>query len=330
MESRLMFALLWVALASPSLTLAAQRTFVATGGSDANTASNCSNSSPCRSFGAALTVTDSGGEIVVMSSGGYGPVTITKSVSILAPDGVYAGISVFSGHGIVIGTAGVSVVLRGLTINSLGSGGIGVYMSSGDALLMERCKVANFSLGSGLSVNAAASVRVLETELRGNYNGASISSGATALIAQSRILGNSNVGLMIDSSASTVTAVQVDSSQVSGNGYHGAGVSAAGGGTARLDVRNSALGDNGGSGLQVASSGASAVLASVAGSTVSGNVTGLSALYGGASLVASGNTITRNSTGMSAASGGVLESAGDNTVRNNTTNTSGITVVAKS
>ena len=46
-----------------------------------------------------FTVTDSGGEIVVLSSGGYGPVLINKSVSIIAPEGIYAGISVFSGSG---------------------------------------------------------------------------------------------------------------------------------------------------------------------------------------------------------------------------------------
>ena len=63
---------------------AAQRTFVATSGSDANTASNCSNTAPCRGFSAALTVTDSGGEIIVLSSGGYGAVTIDKAKVIKA------------------------------------------------------------------------------------------------------------------------------------------------------------------------------------------------------------------------------------------------------
>jgi hypothetical protein len=65
-----------------------------------------------------MTVTAANGEIVVLDSGGYGRVTIDKSVSIVAPPGIYAGISVFAGQdGVTIFTPGITVVLRGLTIN---------------------------------------------------------------------------------------------------------------------------------------------------------------------------------------------------------------------
>ncbi len=73
---------------------AAQRTFVSTAGFDTN---DCSLTAPCRGFAKALTVTDVGGEIVVLDSGGYGAVAIGQPVSIIAPSGVYAGISVFAG-----------------------------------------------------------------------------------------------------------------------------------------------------------------------------------------------------------------------------------------
>ncbi|MBI3150337.1 MAG: hypothetical protein HYZ17_17675 [Betaproteobacteria bacterium] len=135
---------LLLSFAAASSVHAAQRTFVATSGSDANTASNCSNTLPCRGFTAALTVTDSGGEIIVLSSGGYGPVTINKSVSIIAPEGIYAGISVFSGNGITIATAGVNVVLRGLSINRLAGIGSGIDMTGGDSLVVQNCVVTNF------------------------------------------------------------------------------------------------------------------------------------------------------------------------------------------
>src|SRR5438093_6424824 len=63
-----------------------QRTFVsAHTGSDANP---CGPTTPCRSFGAAMALTLSGGEIIVLDSGGYGTVTIDKSVSIVSPAGV--------------------------------------------------------------------------------------------------------------------------------------------------------------------------------------------------------------------------------------------------
>src|SRR5438876_3712916 len=79
--------------------LAVPRVFVSGLGNDANPGSL---TSPKRSFGSALTVTDAGGEIIVLDSAGYGPVTINKSVSIIAPPGVYAGVTVTSGNGITV------------------------------------------------------------------------------------------------------------------------------------------------------------------------------------------------------------------------------------
>ena len=79
-----------------------QRTFVSGAGNDANP---CSRTAPCRTFGAAMAQTNAGGEVYVLDSAGYGPFTINKSVSIVAPLGVTAGISVFSGDGIDINAA---------------------------------------------------------------------------------------------------------------------------------------------------------------------------------------------------------------------------------
>ena len=56
-------------------------------------------------FGAAIVQTSNGGEIVVLDSAGYGPVVINKPVSIVAPPGVYAGVSVLGGTGIVVNAA---------------------------------------------------------------------------------------------------------------------------------------------------------------------------------------------------------------------------------
>src|SRR5262245_22786913 len=93
---------------------AVQRTFVGQNGLDINP---CSITQPCRSFGAAIGRTVPGGEVIVLDSAGYGVVTITQSVSIIAPQGVYAGISVMSGQtGITVNGAGIIVVLRGLSI----------------------------------------------------------------------------------------------------------------------------------------------------------------------------------------------------------------------
>ena len=96
---------------------ATQRTFVASNGVDTAT---CTLSAPCRTFATAIANTLPGGEVIVLDSAGYGAATITQSVSIIAPAGIYAGISVFTGDGITIATPGLNVVLRGLAITGLG------------------------------------------------------------------------------------------------------------------------------------------------------------------------------------------------------------------
>ena len=74
----LLFLLLWPAEAGAQ----AQRTFVSGVGSDGNP---CSRTAPCRTISQALMGTSSGGEVIVLDSAGYGPVTITQAVSIIAP-----------------------------------------------------------------------------------------------------------------------------------------------------------------------------------------------------------------------------------------------------
>ena len=109
---------------------ASQRTFVASYGSDASAA--CSLALPCRAFAAAIAQTNPGGEVIVLDSAGYGPVTITKAVSIVAPAGVYAGVSVATGDGIVVNAGAADVVkLRGLRLN--GTGGANGTVATADS-----------------------------------------------------------------------------------------------------------------------------------------------------------------------------------------------------
>lgn len=104
------FAAAWLVIASPLAGATVQRTFVASTGLDTNP---CSLSQPCRSFNHAMSQTSDNGEVVVLDSAGYGPATITTSVSIIAPPGVYAGVSVCVGTGITLNASGIRVLLRG-------------------------------------------------------------------------------------------------------------------------------------------------------------------------------------------------------------------------
>src|SRR5215475_13201490 len=61
--------------------LAQTRVFVSGHGSDANP---CSLSAPCRSFQQAHVTVVAGGEIVALDAAGYGPLNITKAVTVTA------------------------------------------------------------------------------------------------------------------------------------------------------------------------------------------------------------------------------------------------------
>src|SRR4029453_2440829 len=144
---RLVWAMAVGCVVFASSAAAAQRTFVSIGGNDAST--TCSLVAPCRSFSKAITVTDDNGEVIVLDSGGYGHVTIDRSVSLIAPPGIYAGISVFPGdNGIDVNGAGIKVALRGLTINGQG-GDIGVYLSNGTELRIDGGTIAGAAGGGG-------------------------------------------------------------------------------------------------------------------------------------------------------------------------------------
>lgn len=199
-------ALASIALATSVLAIAdagasAQRTFVAASGNDANP---CSLSAPCRSFAAAITQANPSGEVIVLDSAGYGPVTITKSVSILAPSGMYAGVSVSSGVGIDVNGSAINVVLRGLTVNGQG-GHIGVRFSNGARLHIESCEISGFTgLGnSGVGIDAPGSdVYVNDTTVRDNQNGLVIAAQSSAnavlvTISRSRFEANTTEGIIL-------------------------------------------------------------------------------------------------------------------------------------
>src|SRR5829696_3669713 len=123
MQKRFLSALALIGLAlalTGEASALVQRTFVSGLGSDANP---CSRAEPCRTFGAAIAQTLAGGEVIALDSAGYGPVTITKAISLIAPPGVYAGITttVANTYAITV-AAGANdlVVLKGLSLTGLG------------------------------------------------------------------------------------------------------------------------------------------------------------------------------------------------------------------
>src|SRR5882672_5000986 len=93
----------------------ATRTWVSGVGDDANP---CSRTAPCQTFAGAISKTAAGGEINCLDPGGFGAVTIIKTITIDCRD-VYGSVLVTGSDGIVINGAGAIVKLRNLNINGL-------------------------------------------------------------------------------------------------------------------------------------------------------------------------------------------------------------------
>lgn len=293
-----------------------QRTFVSPTGSDAN---NCQLAQPCRGFTAALAQTNPGGEIIVLDSAGYGSVTIGKSVSIVVPPGIYAGVSVAVGTDGIVVNAGPTdeVVLRGLTINNQG-GNNGVVFNTGAALYVESCTIRGFSLATMANLRfapgGASKLFVKDSYLRGGQTGINLANGTTAAsvtIDNTRIENNVN-GI----TASFSGALALRNSVVAENTNHGVSLQTGAGQVFDAALDNVMLSNNDSDGLHVAGSSITVALSS---STVVGNITGVYVQGGSGTATArlTNNVISRNATGVQTGANGSVLSPLSNTIEGN-------------
>ncbi|HVR40882.1 MAG TPA: right-handed parallel beta-helix repeat-containing protein [Thermoanaerobaculia bacterium] len=206
------------------------RVFLSGTGNDAN---DCTvQTTPCRSLQGALNQSPAGGEIIVLSSGGFGTATITKSITIDAPHGVVA----FNGRTINVQIAASdTVVIRGLSMNGLiFADPTGINFTTAGTLIIEGATI--FGFGRGVSVTGAgARLMMHDCEVRNNgTHGVDISPGAgadaVALIENCRFEANGydafGAGIRIADNAVAVvhetTAMNhVDGVLVDGNAGHG-------------------------------------------------------------------------------------------------------------
>src|SRR5882757_810695 len=121
--SALVLGLFLPFLASAPANAQATRTWVSGVGDDANP---CSRTAPCKTFAGAISKTAAAGEINCIDPGGFGAVTIIKSMTISC-EGLSAGVLV-SGTNAIIFAGGPNdyLYLKGLDIEGLGTGLNGV------------------------------------------------------------------------------------------------------------------------------------------------------------------------------------------------------------
>jgi hypothetical protein len=142
------FTLAFASLAQAQAT----RTWVSGVGDDANP---CSRTAPCKTFAGAISKTATAGEINVLDPGGFGGVTIVKSITI-SSWGFEAGVLVSGTNAIVInGTTDSVVILRGLDIEGLGTGLNGINILQAKSVFVENCTIHGFRGANGTGIRDA-------------------------------------------------------------------------------------------------------------------------------------------------------------------------------
>jgi hypothetical protein len=293
-------ALLGAVPAAPAFAQAT-RTWVSGVGDDANP---CSRTAPCKTFAGAISKTAAGGEIDCLDPGGFGAVTITKSITIDC-DGTFGSILAAGTNGVNIndsatGSPGsINVILRGISINGAGTGLIGINFTSGRSLVLDEVTIQNFNSGTAVGMNfrptKAASLSMNNLIVAGNGTGAT---GGGIVIQPSGSTGSANVqlrnvvtvnnagnGLRVDTTGDTNVvagiSVVIESSEFS-NGANGINVVVpASTSAANVLVNGSTVSNNSGTGLAASGSANGAIR--VSGSTITANGVGVSAT-GGASV----------------------------------------------
>jgi len=153
----------------------ATRTWVSGVGDDVNP---CSRTAPCKTFAGAISKTAAGGEINVLDPGGFGGVTITKSITI---DGqpFLAGVLVSGTSAINVNAApGDVVTLRNLTIDGLNTGLSGIKFIGGAALNIENCTIFGFDTAA-IDITAPGLVFVRDTIIRNSHVGVHVHPAAS-------------------------------------------------------------------------------------------------------------------------------------------------------
>lgn len=287
--------LAWCILALGSLLLllpglaAAQatRTWVSGVGDDANP---CSRTAPCKTFAGAISKTAADGEINCLDSGGFGAVTITKSIVIDC--GYTGGVQNSGTHGVTINVAAGRVVLRNLTINGAGFGLNGVNVLAAREVVIDNVLVRGQAVGVYFKPNVPSSL----------------------VVTGSTVIQNSSHGIVSEPQSGALVTVAVASSTSAHNG--GAGVRAVDGTSAT--VSNSMLSANTGNGAIAASTSAPATLHLDRVVSTQNKAAGALSFGAQAVITTAGSSFTSNAgLGVSAASGGQMVSIGGNQLTGN-------------
>ena len=277
----------------------ASRTWVSGVGDDANP---CSRTAPCKTWAGAISKTAACGEIDALDPGGYGAVTITKSIT-LDGTGTFASILASLVNGIIINAATTDVVtIRGISINGFCNGINGINILQARTVHVEDCVIFRFNTGNGITVNESGDLRlnVRNTVIRdntldgintftssgtakirvslehvsliGNGNGFHGRSGTLAEARNCVFSNNLTNGVFGDALGANASAIFLWESQISNNGAAGVRAGNAGNaGTSGIQIAQNQINANVGAGVVISTGG---VVSTFSNNSILGNAGG--------------------------------------------------------
>jgi len=267
----------------------------------------CTFAQPCRSFQRAHDVLATDGEIDVLDPAGYGAVTITKSISIQGHG--FAGLAVTFGTGMTINAgANDKINLRGLLIDGVGTGNVGIQFNAGGSLNIQDCLVRNFTQ-FGIRVSGSAQLHISDT--------------LVADITANPPTSTAGQGIKIDPSAGNVTAVL---SRVRVDGAHFVGLAAGdanqNSAVVNISVEDSEISNSSaGFGILASAPVPSSAQVMVRNSSFNYNFIGIQAQQSANAIVrVTRSSITGNATGVVGSAPAIVYSYGDNSLDGNTVN----------
>ena len=242
----------------------ATRTWVSGVGDDANP---CSRTAPCKTFAGTISKTAVNGEINCIDPGGFGAVTITKSITIDCTE-VSSSILSSGVNGVIINITSPTdslktVRLRGISINGAGTGINGIRVLSASSVFIEDVIIDGFTQ-HGISVETSVGSTkfvidraTVSNNLGNGFNTFIIGGASATLSVNNSLFAVNNIGFNLSQSVKTTfqnsiingnnTGVLVNTGelgmtncQISGNVV---GVQAGNGGTIRMS-NNSVIGNN--------------------------------------------------------------------------------------
>jgi len=229
----------------------ASRTWVSGVGDDANP---CSRTAPCKTWAGAISKTAACGEIDALDPGGYGAVTITKSIT-LDGTGTFASILASLTTGITINAAATDVItIRGISINGFCNGLRAMNILQAQTVNIEDCVMFRFA-GPGVRVSETSDLflNVRNTVIRDN-TGAGLdltTSGGLVKVSAVNSSFNGNQHGIHAKGNSRVTAEHCMFARNVNDGVRAEGI----GGVGVVNLSNSVSTNNGGAGVQALTGG---------------------------------------------------------------------------